>query len=435
MSEFDPHLNIEVLTKTKDTNYTIRRIDIEHANIKLETPYKIIEGKNINKELSDFLEQNITKPILESGVYVLRYNTWSRLKYLIEEADEERIPGLDKTFGLRKKIWDRSPTVVSLVFAKNPFVENVFGTDQNKKRLPPFDKDCYESLLDYMHEASSAVILAPDIRIFKKNIDLDEYLRFVDENVKILSKFNKRPIFVPIQTDLAQKRSRKILEHYKKQNYTNIWINFNASHIGGTYFTRVRTLLRLMDNIMGLNNVVLYYSHLKKEINPHMKDEKVAASDILSQFFAADFIGINREPSRRVVETPDEKEERIKELVMRGEYKSEQEFEETLKYHKARIFDPATYYYFRLDKYPRTLPFREEMLLRSDVNKLFNSIVLYREVENTKQFVEQQDKKVLLPYIKKKKAVEEHKEILAGIIGEKEDTGKQKDLFEYLGEL
>ena len=134
----------------------------------------------------------------------------------------------------------------------------------------------------------------------------------------------------------------------------NIWINFNAGHIGGTYFTRVRTLLRILDEIIGLNNVVLYYSHLKKEINPHMKDERAAASDILTQFFAADFIGINREPSRRIVETPQEKEERIKELIMKGEFKSVQEYESMLNYHKARIFDPNTYYYYKLDKYKRT---------------------------------------------------------------------------------
>ena len=434
MNEYDPHLNVEVLTKIKDTNYAIRKIELEKSKIKLETPYKITEGKNLSREMLTLLKHNITRPILESGVYVLQYNTWSRLKYLIEEADEERIPGLDKIFGLRKKIWDSSPTVTSLVFARNPFVENVFGSDQNKKRLQAIDKEGYESLLDYVHTASSAMVLAPDIRIIQKNIDLDEYLKFVDDNVKILSTFNNKPIFAPIQTHLAQKRIRKILEHYKKQNYTNIWINFNAGHIGGTYFTRVRTLLRILDEIMGLNNVVLYYSHLKKEINPHMNDEKAAASDILSQFFSADFIGINREPPRRIIETPQEKEERIRELIMKGEYKTVLEFEKTLQYHKARIFDPNTYYYYRLDKYPYKLPLKREMLLKRDVNKLLNSIVLYKEVENTKQFVEQQDKKVLIPYLKTKKAVEEHEEILEGIVV-KEEKGKQKDLFEYLGGL
>ena len=163
----DPHLNIEILTKTRDTNYAIRKIELEKANIQLETPLKIIEGKNITREMTSLLQQTISRPLLESGVYVLQYNTWRRLKYLIEEADEERIPGLDKIFGLRKRIWDVSPTTVSLVFAKNPFVDNIFGNEQNRKVLPAIDKDGYESLLDYMHAASSALILSPDIRIIQ----------------------------------------------------------------------------------------------------------------------------------------------------------------------------------------------------------------------------------------------------------------------------
>ena len=38
-----------------------------------------------------------------------------------------------------------------------------------------------------------------------------------------------------------------------------------------------------------------------------MNDDKVAASHILSQFLSADFIGINREPPRRIIETPEER--------------------------------------------------------------------------------------------------------------------------------
>ena len=429
MGEFDPHINMEKLVKASDSTYIIKEIEIEHARIKLDTPHKIIEGKNINKEDFSIFSKNISYPIFESGVYVLNFKTWKKLHYLLEEAEEDKIMGFDKLFGIRKNLWNNSYRVVSLVFGKNPFVENIFGRQPNIKKLPPLDKTCYESLLDYIHEASSVMILSPDIRIRGDNISLEEYIKFVDENVKVLTKFNNKPIFVPIQIHLSQKRLNKILEHYKKMGYTNIWVNFNASHIGGTYFARVRTLLRNIDNIMGLNNVVLYYSHIKKEINPHIKDEKTIASDILSQFFAADFIGINREPPR-IIEDP---EERIKELIMKGEYRNEEEYKETLKYHKARIFDPNTYYYYRLDRYPSSLPFEKNLLLKKiELNKMLNSVILYQEIENTKQFVEEQ--KVAIPYIKHKKAIQEHKEILEEIKIEKKKE-KQKGLLEYLGEL
>ena len=60
MSEYDPHLNIEVQTRTKDTNYAIRKIELEKANIKLESPFKITEGKNITQEMSTLLKRNIS---------------------------------------------------------------------------------------------------------------------------------------------------------------------------------------------------------------------------------------------------------------------------------------------------------------------------------------------------------------------------------------
>lgn len=432
MSEFDPHINKHILNKAKDCSvYNVKEIEIEHSNKKIEAPYKVLEGKKINKENATWLTENIETPIFESGAYVSQYRSWNKLYYLLEEAEETQTSGLDDFLGLRKKLWDSSLTTVSFVFAKNPFIENVFGTEEGKKSLPPLDKDSYDSLLDYIDAASKALILSPDIRIKgrEKTITIDEYIKFVDHSIKVLSEFNKKPIFAPIQIHLSQKNLKKILMHYKKQKYTNIWVNFNANNIGGTYFSRLKTLHRLINKIMGLENVTLYFSNIKKEINPHIKDEKVVGSDILSPFFAADFIGVTREPQRVIDENQDE---RIKQLVMKGEFKSKEDYEESLKLHKSRILDPESYYYYKIDKYPHKLNFDKNSLLdNTQLNKLLNSVIIYEEVEKTKKFVEEQ--KNIKPYLKNKKALNE-----TGVIKDLpiEGSGKMPSkIYDFLGGL
>lgn len=432
MSEVDSYITTGKFTKARDSEYyVVKEIEIEHPRIRIETPYKVIEGKRINKESVNEIAESVSPKVFESGIYVAQYRSWKRLHYLLEEAEEDRIHGLDAFFDLRKNLWDSSLTTLSLVFARNPFVENAFSSSQGIKRIPPLEKDSYESLLDYVHVASKALVLSPDIRIKKgdKTICLDEYLTFVDNNLKILSELNKKALFVPIQIHLSQKRLREVLEHYKKSGYMNIWVNFNASHIGGTYFARVRTLLRLIDEIMGLRNTTLYFSHIKKEINPHVTDEKAVGSDILSQFFSADFIGITRNPLR-VIEN---REERVEQLIMKGEFESKKEYEEAQKLHKSRIFDPKSYYYYKIDRYPHEVPFDKNVLLnRVEINKLFNSVLIYEEVERTKKFVEEQ--KIVKPYIKDKKALEENKEIFDTIISD-ESNIRQTGLFEFLGDF
>ena len=81
--------------------------------------------------------------------------------------------------------------------------------------------------------------------------------------------------------------------------YTNIWIDFDAKTCHGTYSSRLKTIIHLVDKIMGNSNATLYFSHIKKEILPNIQEDRAAASDILTQFYGADFIGTDREPWRR----------------------------------------------------------------------------------------------------------------------------------------
>ncbi len=437
-SEYDPHLNFQEIATTKDSKYTIREVKIERQNIDIFTPYKTIDGKYVNVKDFRLVSGKIDKPIYESWSYVVHPRSLRNIKYLVEEAGSEKIRGLDKIFGIRKNLWDDAFSTLSLVFGKNPFITNIYGKGEKKTIIEPIEKDGYESLLDYIHTASKTIVLTPDVRIQHKNISIEDYVKFVDESIRILSYFNKKPIFAPIQIHLPQKHIRAILEHYKEKNYTNIWINFNASHIGSTYFARVRTLMRLIDYTMGLKNVLLYYSHLKKEINPIPKYNKAVPSDILTQFFTAGFVGITRPPTRPPFEqTPADREKRIMGLVNKGDYKSKEHYEKCLIYNKYRIFDRNSYYYYTLNSYPERFPLKEELLLNPSFNRLLNSILLYHELERTKISIENQQgkKKELHLYIKEKDAIRENNDLLNGIIEKVTAEQEQKGLFDYLGEL
>lgn len=423
MDNFDPHLNINELLKPKDSSgYISKEIEFDNSKLKeIKTPLKIIEGNKINGNIGN--ELDFENPIFENGKFIVQPRSWGSLHYLLEEAEKDKIIGLDRFFGIKKGLWDNNFTALSLAFARNPFKEQRFKSDI----YDPINMDHYIDLLYYIHSASNAFVLTPDIRIEKEEIiTLDQYMKFIDDSVNILSEYNHKPIFVPLQIHLNQNRMNKLLEHYRSQNYTNIWINFNGSHIGGTYFTRVKSFIRRIDEIIGLENCALYYSHIKKEINPNIKDNKCIASDILTQFLGADFIGVTREPTRYIKK--EALAERTKELILKGEFENEYEYQVARDYNKSRIFDPTTYYNYNINIYPDKLPFSEKILIdNKELNKFLNSTFVYSEIENLKNFVKENG--VINSYLKNKKAIMDNINIKEVIIPEFRQTG----LFEYLG--
>jgi hypothetical protein len=428
--EFDPHISIDPITHAKDGDYFIKQIEIEHLRRKIETPFKILAGNGINEEDVSSVSGMIAQPFLEYQKFVTDIRSWNSLYHLLNEAGPDRVHGLDSFFNIKKRMWNSALTTVSLVFPRNPFKEFSTITDGKKRTFPGLDENSYICLLDYVHSASKAFVLCPDVRLEKReDINTTQYLAFVDQSIKVLMDRNNRPIFAPLHIELSKKNLETILSHYKSLGYTNIWIDFDAKTCHGTYSSRLKTIIHLIDKIMGNSNTTLYFSHIKKEILPNIQENRAAASDILTQFYGADFIGTDREPWRRP-QVDWNNDDALRELASKHNFSTKEAYLEAHVLHKHRIFDPDSYYYLNLDHYPQSLPISSSTLLKDNaVNQFLNSTLMHLEVERTKQTIS--ETKSLKKYLNTKAAIQENPDIMDNIVVPQ----KAPDLMDFLGNL
>lgn len=428
--EFDPHISIDPISHAKDGDYCIKEIEIEHLRRKIETPFKVLAGNGINQEDADPVSGLFSQPFLEYQKFISDIRSWNSLYHLLNEAGPERVHGLDSFFNIKKSMWSSSLTTVSLVFPRNPFKEFSAGSGETRKTFPGLDENSYICLLDYVHSASKAFVLSPDVRLEKRDdINTTQYLSFVDQSIKILMDRNNRPIFAPLHIELSKKNIEAILSHYKTQGYTNIWIDFDAKSCHGTYSSRLKTIIHLIDRILGSSNVTLYFSHIKKEILPNIQEDKAAASDILTQFYGADFIGTDREPWRRPMGDWNN-DDALRERASKHNFATKEDYVEAQILHKHRIFDPDSYYYRDLDHYPQTLPVSVSTLKKDNaINQFLNSTLMHFEVERTKQTIGETGS--VKKYLDTKAAVQENPDIMDNIIVPQ----KQPDLMDFLGNL
>lgn len=419
MGDYDPHINIEPVTQARDGQYMVKEVEIEHSPIGiLETPLKIVDANNVNENLANFVKEDMNTPIFENWKFINQLKSFNKLYEIIEEPEEDQIRSLDKFFNLRKKVLDQSFTTLSLSFQRNPFESHKFSKGSSN----PISSDGYNFLLDYLHSASSAFVLVPDINM-DESFKINDYLLYIDESVNILSDFNNKPIFVPVPIKLNKNEFEKILKHYKYQGYTNLWVNFQASQISSTQFTRLRYLMRNVEKQIHLERSTLYFSHIRKEVNRHPLDIKTVASNAIAPFVGCDFLGISREPP-----------------VGGGTNKSDADYVEMyglndvneLKHmrllNRNRLFDPETYYYYNIENYPHKLSLPEKLLMNDDFNRIINCKILDSEINLSKNYVK--DNKSINGYVKQKKAFTEDKELSNSII--RPDSKEQSNLLEFI---
>ncbi len=429
-SDFDSHLNIEYLTSAKDSQYIIKEIDLEHLRKRIQTPFKILPGNGINEIDAENIARRFSPPIFEYQKFIAGFRSWNSLYYILTEVGQDRVHRLDSFFNIKKRLWNSALTTISLVFPKNPFIENNFGSPENIHTLAPLDESSFICLLDYIHSASKAFVLVPDIRLEKnEGISTESYLDYIDRTVSILGDMNNKPIFTPLHIELSNNNLEAILTHYSKMGYSNLWVNFDAKTCSGTYASRLRTIMHSIERKFDPKTVTLYYSHIKKEITPNVQDEKVPASDILTQFYGADFIGTDREPWR-FVNIDWDNDDSLRETATRHNFSTLEEYREAHTFHKHRIFDPESYYYYNINRYPRELSIDTEILLRNNpINNLYNGILMSLEIDRTKGFIE--ETKSVKQYLNSKRACIETPRLIDTII----PPERQSDLIEFLGSM
>ncbi|AKB27889.1 hypothetical protein MSSIT_1170 [Methanosarcina siciliae T4/M] len=338
--DFDPHISVEkpYIAHVRSPDYCVRTINLENISRTIETPFKVFPGNDVNKlNFSDY-SSDTKNAIFESARTIQQTSTWMTLdKCLTEMGATQRNKKLRDIFKISKKFWENSLTTLSLTFPRNPFEKQEFA----KNTFEGLDENSYIFLLNFIYSNSSAFVLVPDIKI-KPESSITRYLEIIDFSVRQLSEWNNKPIFVPLQIDLSKRNLTQILTHYKNNNYSNICINFNNHPCDSDFSANLRSIKQIIDNYMNGLDVVLYYSHLKKEITPHIHDTKVAASDILTQFLGADFIGTERFGGSRNSNSDDP--EYIESQALKNNYSSIEEYEQALMYHSTRLFSPKTYY-------------------------------------------------------------------------------------------
>ncbi|MCC4766336.1 hypothetical protein FXW07_06835 [Methanosarcina sp. DH1] len=429
--DFDPHITVENIANVRNPDYCVRAVRLENLRKTIETPFKIISGDDVNcKSLSNY-SPYIKNPILESARFVQLPVSWTSLEnYLTKLPATQRNNKLRNFFKIDKKLWDDSLTTLSMTFPRNPFEMHEFSNTV----FDGLNEDSYIFLLNFIYSNSSAFVLVPDIKI-KSDSFVTTYLEIIDFSVKQLSEWNSKPIFVPLQIDLSERNLITILSHYKTRRYSNIWIDFSNHPCDSDFSANLRSIKQLLNRYMQGLDVVLHYSHIKKEINPHLHDTKVAASDILTQFFGADFIGVKRFGGG--FNPQGNNSDYLEIQASKNNFGSVDEYQQALKFHSTRLFSPNTYYYHNLDCYPESIEIDTSLLTDKVHNKLVNNMLLYREIETTKAFVEEKaissstNNRPLKDYLNKKLMLKEN-EIIRNSLIPKQVQSTLSDLADLL---
>ncbi|TFG22922.1 MAG: hypothetical protein EU529_09055 [Promethearchaeota archaeon] len=375
-------INIREAIMDKTSHFNIKRFKI--GNLRINGPTKIIDIRDTTKDLFNRESNKFKNIILENSKLVIE----DTINKVLQESDDQKIK---QQFGY-KEWFSIYPFIISHTFKFNPY--------QNYDKIEKIAE-----YFDYYYEFSNPFLLIPNIKIEKyisekdksgkiqtkkiKIINLEDYIKFVDETYDILNYKNKKPIFVPLSLKFGITDIKKLAQEFIKKEYFNIWIDFEGSAISKTKIARIRAFWRQFDEKLRTKDIVIYSTNLKREIISNKYDDESPSSDILASIIGSNIIGVNREPPR------------IPNRALSPEELLE------LKLHKARIFDSNTYYYLKL-KASNLNKKQQKNLMKPNFNKIFNSGLLENEFKNQSQYF--LDNNQIEGYISNKEMIQNYKD-------------------------
>ncbi|MFO7967689.1 MAG: hypothetical protein R6U44_08840 [Archaeoglobaceae archaeon] len=323
----------------KDSWFNIKRFKI--GSKKIEKPEKTLDVKRVTKrEYENLVKNKHGFKLLEVSKTL---NGFNQLQKLLEADTNKEV---DDFFS--RKSWYKNRYSINFTFNFNPY--------NHIDRL-----DDIGGFFDYYHSYSN-LLFVPNIRKNIKRqkdkiqiIDIDNYLNFVDEVYEYLDFKNKKPIFVPVSVRLSAKDIDRLTEHYLKKGYFNYWFDFEGHVISERSLGLIRRFFNNIDSKGYFEDIVSYFTNIRREIKSSREEEESPASDVLGSFSGANIIGVNRNIGRPMEAPPPP----------------------PLPEHKFRIFNGDTYYY---DKN------YDKKYQNESINNTHNSIKLLNEFTNQSNY-------------------------------------------------
>jgi len=385
-----------VFDKTSDFN--VKRFKL--GNIDIERPTKILDAKKINQPLFEEGKPHLKNILFETSKII----DADSIPKLLHQPNSSRVRDW---FSLKEWIM-QYPHTLSLTFNFNPYTQ--------------YQKiDDLSGFFNYYYEFSDTVLLVPNIKIEKYELTIDsetqkrkgksipimavdKYLQFVDDTYHILDEKNHKPIFVPLSLRFSIDDIKQIAEEYVKKEFFNIWIDFEgfATTIRAKR-AKIREFLSQIKKLERLNEIVVYSTNIKREIISNYTVGESPSSDVLASVIGANLVGVNREP--QMFHEPIDKTLPLEEQQKVKDERKKKTLE--LKEHKARVFNPTSYYYRKV----KEMGFNSTdytNFMNEKYNILHNALLLDSEFKSQTEYFLEKGNHSIEKYITDKPMIKEY---------------------------
>lgn len=313
-------INIKETIEDKNSWFNVKMFDIKGLGSK--SSKKTIDSTNITYDLlessPEFRENNF---IFQKSKRIFNFQP---IKKIINESDNNKIKAF---FGWSRWLSDKF-NILTFTLDFNPY--------DNIKRFAEI-----EGFFQYFYEFSNNMLFIPNIKknriVYSRQnhktvksqieiVSLDDYLKFVNDAFHFLESKNTKPIFVPISLKFPMSQIEQLIQNYIKHEYFYFWIDFESKPIDQAQTARIREINQLLKRSGQFDNVLLFFTNMKREIISKLREDKSPASDVLGTIYGANIVGIDKEPPKPMENPP----------------KTKIIFE-----HKAREFKKDSYYYVK----------------------------------------------------------------------------------------
>jgi hypothetical protein len=365
-----------------ESAFNLKRFRI--ADLSLEGPIRTVDSRCTTKRSLEKVASELGPVLIETSKTVAA----EAVRSVLGSAEPDL---LKRHFGHAKWHSDYA-NAVNMTFKFNPVDE--FGS-----------LDRISGYFDHYYQYSGTMLMVPNVKVSRNLyqegkrvgvqsiIEAEEFMRYISEVHDILDYRNKKPIFVPLNLNLDIKETVELADFFLRQGYTNVWIDMEASSTDDKRRAALlRAFVRRFDEAERFDDLIVYMTNIKREILAHFKDAHSPSSDVLAAVMGANIIGVNRSPQA---------------MFPKDAPRPPSPPPGQMLANKARLLDPSSYYYTRLDAMEMDEERRRSLYNRNE-NILTNTVLLNTELkEQSRRFLEELS---IRPYISSKPMVREFRD-------------------------